>query len=708
MTQHGQINQFLPTAQYLIYIGLCPVLLSGKKPIFSTYTEYLPGPAGKHELTLPPDRRPLRYSESLLRAWASEYPRANIGILTRERPSIDIDAPHIWDAIGDLVPPTPHAKRGARGFTLIYSRHPTDPVRRTRTFVDPFKRAMLLEVLADGRQTVLPPSIHPDSGQPYQWIATSEFMSRWGFMVPVPLNHITPPPLSQAVVDAIEARLAELGLTKHRVERGTGLARSITDGERRRYEAFMAPKLRERLVAVREAVRGHRQDALNGAVYALAPWVREGFLAEDDLEGEMREACLRNGYIIEDGDKAFTRQFGKSLDEGWATELPDLDAGRAAALMGNAPLALTYLPSLAVPVVEAGGGGSEFWVYDGTLPPEEPELIRRLLPAVAGNIAFIAGKSGMGKSFYAAAMCVALGIGPGVSFFGHPVRERVGTIIIAAEGAGGMKARLYAAAQAAGARDRLPIVVIPRCGNLCTEGARGAMSVTLRAAAAHLLAEYGVRVGAVILDTMLAAFGMEDEGASAEAQKICGYMREMGESVGAVIVPIHHIGKDGAQGMRGSSAFYAAADHVVICGGDHDHETGETQNRYLAVDKSRNDSTGLISNADLTIVDLGIDQYGDRRTTCVYAVREGVVDPKSHKKDQSHGLHAVSFDQAYDACVARNQRDGVPSVELSLAFKLVCHSASQASKRQAWKRTQERMLIIKRYRCNQDVWFRET
>ncbi len=421
-TMPAHNSPFFHVAQYLVSIGLCPVLLAGKKPIFSTYTEYLAGPPGKDELALPLERRPLRYTDDLLRAWGTEYPHANVGMLTRERPSIDIDAPHIWEAICDLVPPTPHVKRGKKGFTLIYSQDPADPVRRTRTFVDPFRRnkpdAMLLEVLAEGRQTVLPPSIHPDTGFPYEWIPSP--MPAWGFLCPVPLSAELPPSLSQAVVDAIEARLSDLGLTRPRAERGTGLARAITDGERRRYEAFMAPKLRERLEAVRGAVSGIRQDTLNGAVYALAPWVREGFITEDWLEGQMREACMANGYIQEDGDKAFTRQFAKALDEGWAAELPDLDSGRAAQLMGQSPLAAT-VPAMATAT----------WAPADLEPRLVSELLTHPVPVrewtVQGwiphkQITLLYGDGGAGKTTLL--MQLAITASRGGMWFGQQLKRR--------------------------------------------------------------------------------------------------------------------------------------------------------------------------------------------------------------------------------------------------------------------------------------------
>lgn len=329
----GNQPLFLQTATALLALGLSPVLLDGKKPIFDNFTNYMAGPAHQSEMEMPENHRPLRYGPGQLELWQETYPRANVGMLTRDRPCIDVDDETAWEIIKDLVPRTPHFKQGQRGGTFIYSHDPADPVLRSRGHINRFTKKMVLEILADGRQTVLPPSIHPDTGQPYQWSKTP-----WGDP-PTPLNDTVPPTISQRQVDAIEERLRAHGLIKQKVERQAGLGRELREDEKHRYAVYLQPKLTERLETVRTAAEGGRQDALNGAVFALARWVRAGFIAEEWLEDQMRRACGADGnrYIISDGEKAFTRQFEKALDEGWAEELPDLDAGRLAG-MGAAPL----------------------------------------------------------------------------------------------------------------------------------------------------------------------------------------------------------------------------------------------------------------------------------------------------------------------------------------------------------------------------------
>ena len=53
-----------------------------------------------------------------------------------------------------------------------------------------------MDLLAYGRQTVLPPTIHPDTGRPYAWIDE-------GSLVDTPLDQLPELP------DDIAARLAE-------------------------------------------------------------------------------------------------------------------------------------------------------------------------------------------------------------------------------------------------------------------------------------------------------------------------------------------------------------------------------------------------------------------------------------------------------------------------------------------------------------------
>jgi hypothetical protein len=66
-------------------------------------------------------------------------------------------------ALEALIPPSPVRKRGAKGYTAFY-RASDLPSRKWNV-----GRQSVIEILSHGRQTVLPPTLHPD-GMEYSWL----------------------------------------------------------------------------------------------------------------------------------------------------------------------------------------------------------------------------------------------------------------------------------------------------------------------------------------------------------------------------------------------------------------------------------------------------------------------------------------------------------------------------------------------------------
>ena len=446
---------------------------------------------------------------------------------------------------------------------------------------------MVLEILSHGRQTVLPPSIHPDTGQPYEWIALPDL----GAMAPSPLSRVIPPALTQATAEAIETRLEELGITKRRVERGQGLARALAEGERRRYEAFLAPKLHERLAAVQATAAGGRQDALNGACFALAPWVREGFVDEVELEAALRDACLANGYIREDGDKAFTRQFSKALEDGWNAELPDLDAGRAAQLMGPAPL-----PSglHLVPRGAAGDGAGPDMAPSGQGGPVSGEidlgprlvgdLLTQAVPArewtVKGwiphkQMTLVYGDGGTGKTTLL--MQLAMTAATGGRFFGHPVAARKVLFVSAEDELDELHYRFTEMSRLLG--DSVPGLSVVSLANMdsaelmALDGTVLKATSTLEALSALVARE---RFDMLILDPLADMFG----GNEIDKRQVTRFMRTLRKrfafELGCTVVMAGHPSSDGQRrgtGESGSKAWSNSARSRCYLSRGEDGET---------------------------------------------------------------------------------------------------------------------------------------
>jgi hypothetical protein len=109
-------------------------------------------------------------SEHKARAWArmiGTAEDAGIGVACgRGLICIDIDLEDAVEPLLAILPPSPVQKKGRKGISLFY-RGNTDKIR-SKNFRTP-ERVGLVDLLAEGKQTVLPPSVHPDTNEPYFW-----------------------------------------------------------------------------------------------------------------------------------------------------------------------------------------------------------------------------------------------------------------------------------------------------------------------------------------------------------------------------------------------------------------------------------------------------------------------------------------------------------------------------------------------------------
>jgi len=106
-------------------------------------------------------------SELLVDSWCNKYPKANVGFLTGKLSgiiAIDIDK----DSALSMVPPSPVVKKGKKGETRFFKYNGEAN----------FKRHDLgIELLSTGNQTVIPDSIHPETGEPYVWTSNETLLS---------------------------------------------------------------------------------------------------------------------------------------------------------------------------------------------------------------------------------------------------------------------------------------------------------------------------------------------------------------------------------------------------------------------------------------------------------------------------------------------------------------------------------------------------
>lgn len=185
MAEAAPVSPFAQTCEKLIANGYSPLPIS---PMSKAPSEFRGG-----------KWRPMsnwqRYRETpatsfIMRMWC-QWPDANVGILTGTRATathvvacvdFDTDDPDLLLEMQRALPPSPVMKRGKRGFSAFYL-----VPNGTAGF-----RTAIVELLTDTRQTVIPPSVHPDTGRPYQWTGSASLLDTPAASLPaLSEDHIT-------------------------------------------------------------------------------------------------------------------------------------------------------------------------------------------------------------------------------------------------------------------------------------------------------------------------------------------------------------------------------------------------------------------------------------------------------------------------------------------------------------------------------------
>lgn len=244
-----------------------------------------------------------------------------------------------------------------------------------------------------------------------------------------------------------------------------------------------------------------------------------------------------------------------------------------------------------------------------------PWIIKGVLPQA--GLAVVYGASGAGKSFAVLDMCVAVARGQEW----RQRRVKQGRVAyIAAEGAEGFRKRLAAYAHHHGVDlTDVPMVVLSAAPNLMEKKDAADIVVGIEAAG-------GASV--IVVDTFAQATPGANENAGEDVGKALGYCRLIHQRTGALVLLVHHSGKDAAKGARGWSGLRAAADAEI------EVVRTDAGARYMRLSKNKDGVDGLEWGFELDVVTLGVDEDGDEITSCV--VREAEV-PKARQVSRKLG-----------------------------------------------------------------------
>ena len=127
---------------------------------------------------------------------------------------------------------------------------------------------------------------------------------------------------------------------------------------------------------------------------------------------------------------------------------------------------------------------------------------------------------------------------------------------------------------------------------------------------AKAILAYGFTNVLVILDTLNRAAAGADENSSVDMGNIIAASKRLQSLVGGLVLLVHHTGKDISKGLRGHSSLYAALDGAI-------EVSKSGARRQWTSSKSKDDVSGDVHPFKLQVVDLGIDEEGEKITSCV-------------------------------------------------------------------------------------------
>lgn len=237
-------------------------------------------------------------------------------------------------------------------------------------------------------------------------------------------------------------------------------------------------------------------------------------------------------------------------------------------------------------------------------------IIKGVLPRAELGIVF--GESGSGKTFKV--LDLAMAVATGAEWRQRAVHQGA-VVYVAAEGSGGFRKRLRAHAQHHGLDlAGVPLYVIPAAPNLLQKA--DALDVC------RAVNSLGVKTSLVIIDTLAQTTAGGNENSGEDMGLALSHCKGIHKATGAMVLLVHHSGKDTSKGARGWSGLRAACDVEL-------EVTRFDQERVLALTKQKDGDDMLEFGFKLTTVSLGFDSDGDEITSCVAEPTDAAVQRKA-------------------------------------------------------------------------------
>tara|TARA_R100001143_G_C3360997_1_gene135675 strand:- start:8652 stop:10568 length:1917 start_codon:yes stop_codon:yes gene_type:complete len=440
-------------------------------------------------------------------------------------------------------------------------------------------------------QDVLPPSIHPDTGMPYTWIYGDPLFAHWSALPPIP------PDLHKLWVDS----LVDVSNPEHVPDKGASL------DELRMLLSQQDPDMgRDDWVRVGMAIH-HETD---GSDAGLALWDEWSQRSDKYVSYQDCATCWRSFHdtpnavtvgMLRQNVVAQVHDF-----EEVTGEPPEYDPWEEEKQRKRRRFEL-------VPVAEIAERPPTEWLVEGLVPQ--------------ADLAMMYGPPGAGKSF--AALDLAFCIANGFTWFNRATK--IGTVVwVAAEAAGSMRNRAKAYAQAKG-------VALDKCDLWIMEQTMTFMDPDDAAGLMACVTEK--QPSLIIVDTLAAASGGANENSGEDMNVVLDNCRKLHEATGALVMLVHHTGKDTSRGARGWSGLKGAMHTELSV-----YQIEGSATRMMESTKQRDSADGEKFPFRLQVVPIGMDGT----ESCVVETLDEVLIDSNDIKNRLRGNQKLIFQVVFE------------------------------------------------------------
>lgn len=446
-------------------------------------------------------------------------------------------------------------------------------------------------------QDVLPPSIHPDTGQPYRWGGKGDWKSI--------------PEIPKTLLAVWRSELTATLPPARPRSSGIPIDKSIQDTPHER------ERVREMLAHISADCSYEQYRNIVWAILSLgwhdAEKVAQEWCQTAPHQFDPRIFAQTVASYVPSRSPTIGTIIHHAKEGGWKAKRVDHSVGQ-----------------IANPTATAG----RFTLLDRNAIMAQPELrwrVKGLFPQE--GIGAVYGPSQSGKSFLTFDMGCAVALGK--NWFGHRTTASPVTYVML-EGEAALRNRVEAWEQHNNCQ--LPTKFRAVCAPL-----ELAEDADIQALAA-ILPQHGL----AIIDTLNRAAPGLDENSSQDMGRILAGMKSLQSATQGLVLVVHHTGKDASKGMRGHSSLHAALDGAIEV-----ERTGLARSWHAAKVKDGKDGEG--SAFKLELIDLGVDADGDPKTSCAVAPDTATVFAVKEPTGKSQRPALAAIRQAIHASATFGQ-----------------------------------------------------